>query len=873
MIDGMKLLKSIPIQGCRRRSRIQTALCSRLLVNSSTAIVQTLAIFGLSIVTATSVAAEETYIQKGNSLSEQGQHELAAAMYTAWIGSHIDDPQAYYSRGCCYYSLGQYAKAIADYNKALTLKTDDATIYNNRGSAYEKLGQFDKGIADFDRAIAIKPDYASAYNNRANCYKGLRQVDKAIADHDRAISLDPSSQIFYVNRGNFYTELGKVDKAISDFDKAIALKPDCVDAYYAYYNRGTFHSDRGQYDTAITDFDKAIALKPDYPIPYCSRGNSYSKRKQFDKAIIDYSRAIALKPDFAESYHNRGSSYNDLGQFDKAIIDFDKAVALKPDNPVSYYNRGNSYRSLNQLEKAIADYDRAITLKPDFPGAYINRGLSYKIRGQLDKAIADYNSAIALNPDDSNAYFNRGNSYKSLEQLDNAIADYSKAITLKSDFPDAYYNRGNSYKSLGQFDKAAADFDRTITYKPDHTFAYYNRGEALARQKKVTESFQDFEHTFPQNATNSYFYSSRAVAQFISGDKSKGIADIEKALALAGADAQAKKTAEKTRNEFLAQTSNVASTSQRTQQANEKPDSTDPPPGVSKDRPIGDKWALVIGISKFANPAYNLKFAAKDAKDFYNYLITEGNFKKNHVLLLLDENATQRNIKAAFGRMFLPAVARDGDLVAIYVSTHGTPASKDPGKRNYIVAYDTNAEELYETGIDMDDLSQRVKEGVHTDRVLIVMDTCYSGGGVPGARGVDACGNFDAAQIAQGFGNLVISSSSPNERSWESKVSANGVFTKYLLQSLRLTHGNVKNAFDKLKDDVGWEVQNAFNQPQHPMLGGEWAGKELILSAPASTSRPILNPELLKLINLQNATTNAANPSQKIQATPKNTHH
>jgi len=264
---------------------------------------------------------------------------------------------------------------------------------------------------------------------------------------------------------------------------------------------------------------------------------------------------------------------------------------------------------------------------------------------------------------------------------------------------------------------------------------------------------------------------------------------------------------------------------------------------------VKDKWALVIGISKFANPEYNLKFAAKDAQDFYNYLITDGHFQKDHVLLLLNERATRRNIMSAFGDKFLPAVSRDGDLVTIYISTHGTPASKDPGKRNFIIAYDTEAEALYETGVDMDELYRRVKEGVKTERALIVMDTCYSGAGVPGARGVDEGANFDASQLALGSGHLVMTSSSPSERSWESKVTANGVFTKYLIQNLKLTKGNVKNSFDKLKGDVGWEVQNAFNQSQNPQMGGEWKGKDLILNAMPTEPRPVLNPDLLKLMN------------------------
>lgn len=278
---------------------------------------------------------------------------------------------------------------------------------------------------------------------------------------------------------------------------------------------------------------------------------------------------------------------------------------------------------------------------------------------------------------------------------------------------------------------------------------------------------------------------------------------------------------------------------------------------------INDKWALVIGISKFANPQYNLKYAAKDAQDFYNYLVTDGKFKRDHVVLLLNEKATRRNIMAAFGDKFLPAVAREGDLVAIYVSTHGTPSAKDPGKRNFLVAYDTEADALYETGIDMDELSRRIREGVQTDRALIVLDTCYSGAGVPGSRAIGDVANFDAKQIAQGFGHLVISSSSPTERSWESKSSQNGVFTKYFIQNLKKYNGNVKNAYEKLSEDVDWEVKSTYNQKQHPQLGGNWEGEEMIFSAPASSPRTVLNPELIKLMNLQQPAASAPKATTK----------
>lgn len=264
------------------------------------------------------------------------------------------------------------------------------------------------------------------------------------------------------------------------------------------------------------------------------------------------------------------------------------------------------------------------------------------------------------------------------------------------------------------------------------------------------------------------------------------------------------------------------------------------------DSPVRDKWALVIGISKFANPSYNLKYAAKDAKDFCLYLLNEGNFKKDHVLLLLDEKATRKNIMTAFGDKFLPAVSEPDDLVVVFVSTHGTPSAQDKGGRNYIVAYDTDVSELYATGVDMDEIYRRVKEGVRTDRALIVMDTCYSGAGVPGSKGLHLSDNFDVNQIAQGCGHLVITSSSPNERSWESKVSRNGIFTKYLIEALKSKkQADLKETFQQMKEKVTWEVKSCYGQPQSPQLGGDWKGKGLVLSAPPSKPRTNFSTDLM----------------------------
>ncbi|MBI4534029.1 MAG: caspase family protein [Candidatus Melainabacteria bacterium] len=257
-------------------------------------------------------------------------------------------------------------------------------------------------------------------------------------------------------------------------------------------------------------------------------------------------------------------------------------------------------------------------------------------------------------------------------------------------------------------------------------------------------------------------------------------------------------------------------------------------------RPVKDKWALVVGISKFADPALNLKYPAKDAQDFYNYLIGEACFQPDHVKLLLNEEATRTRVLSVLGGKWLPRAAHPDDLVLIYLSTHGSPASLDVGGVNYLIAYDSDIDNLYATGIPMQDLARMIKGRVHSDRVVVILDACHSGAASPDTKGVYVSGNINAEEVVQGTGQLVISSSEPNQVSWESKEESNSVFTRHLIAGLR-SHGQttkLAEAFNFMKDKVQDEVLRQRGVLQTPVLKSKWEGDELILALSPVSPRP-----------------------------------
>ena len=266
-------------------------------------------------------------------------------------------------------------------------------------------------------------------------------------------------------------------------------------------------------------------------------------------------------------------------------------------------------------------------------------------------------------------------------------------------------------------------------------------------------------------------------------------------------------------------------------------------PAISQvDRPIKDKWALVIGISKFKDSSIpSLQYAAKDAVDFRDFLVKEGNFQQDHILLLTDENATYENIRTAIGDDWLPRRVAKDDLVLVFVSSHGSPKEIDIGKDNFLITHDTRRKKLFATGLRFEDLAATIKDRTGCDRIVLIFDACNSGAAEAGGKGMYRAGNFNINSLV-GEGQIVISSSDANQRSWESKRYKNGVFTHCLMNALKPVNGKqitIDEAFTKLKDKVEQEVRFDRLQEQTPVQKSKWKGKKLCLLAKPSQPRTL----------------------------------
>ncbi|HEY7493819.1 MAG TPA: caspase family protein [Candidatus Tectomicrobia bacterium] len=270
-------------------------------------------------------------------------------------------------------------------------------------------------------------------------------------------------------------------------------------------------------------------------------------------------------------------------------------------------------------------------------------------------------------------------------------------------------------------------------------------------------------------------------------------------------------------------------------------------PGVSPDTPPGPvqrKYALVVGVGQFQDTGINrLRYPAKDAEDFYKYLLSPsgGKFRPQDVTLLRDGQATRGAVLQALDR--IKAQAGPDDLVILYLSSHGTPPDKFGGV--HMITYDTVVkprEQVWQTSVNEEALRLFIQD-IRAKRLIIILDTCYSNGAyarVPGflpvggkSLGSDEDEGYGrsrqymaqrllgmkdlvvesparppaAAVGRQGWGKVLISASDAGERSWEFESLKNSVFTYYFLDGLNRHRGSVKAAFDYARPLVLNRVQ------------------------------------------------------------------
>ncbi|EKD92567.1 MAG: Polysaccharide deacetylase, partial [uncultured bacterium] len=154
----------------------------------------------------------------------------------------------------------------------------------------------------------------------------------------------------------------------------------------------------------------------------------------------------------------------------------------------------------------------------------------------------------------------------------------------------------------------------------------------------------------------------------------------------------------------------------------------------------GEVWAVIIGINQYRNLP-SLKYAVNDAREVYRYMIEVNRVPKDHIWLLLDEDATLDRIRSALGTQLRRKAGKE-DMVIVYLAGHGateqdTSSPDGDGLEKYILPHNADPKDLYASAIPMGEVS-RIFRRIISEKLVFLSDTCYSG--ASGGRTILASG-------------------------------------------------------------------------------------------------------------------------------------
>jgi hypothetical protein len=155
--------------------------------------------------------------------------------------------------------------------------------------------------------------------------------------------------------------------------------------------------------------------------------------------------------------------------------------------------------------------------------------------------------------------------------------------------------------------------------------------------------------------------------------------------------------------------------------------------GVRSLPPRINRHALIIGISRYADPATPSLPGARIDKESATQMAQAMQVPSSNIKYLQDEQATGNSIRAALQE--LTDKVQDGDRVFIHYSGHGTRYN-DPaagGCVEALLAYDGGSSGMI-TNREMASMLQTITN--KTDKLFVMYDACHSGGLVANAAAV-----------------------------------------------------------------------------------------------------------------------------------------
>jgi peptidoglycan/xylan/chitin deacetylase (PgdA/CDA1 family)/uncharacterized caspase-like protein len=196
-----------------------------------------------------------------------------------------------------------------------------------------------------------------------------------------------------------------------------------------------------------------------------------------------------------------------------------------------------------------------------------------------------------------------------------------------------------------------------------------------------------------------------------------------------------------------------------------------------------DSWAVVIGINRYDSWP-RLAYAVQDAQGIRDALVDTFGFDDDHVITLIDGEATKARILEVLGDE-LPSRVGPEDRVFVFYAGHGATRVLPSGaQRGFVVPVDGDAERLQSTAISMSVLDD-IQEGLSAKHVMFVMDACYSGVALTRSGGATGDPRRYLQEATRRRARQILTAGGADEQVADHGPGGHSIFTWTMLQGMQ----------------------------------------------------------------------------------------
>ncbi len=207
---------------------------------------------------------------------------------------------------------------------------------------------------------------------------------------------------------------------------------------------------------------------------------------------------------------------------------------------------------------------------------------------------------------------------------------------------------------------------------------------------------------------------------------------------------------------------------------------------------------VTMGVSKYADPQFDLNYAAKDASDLTNHFVTQHlPFSKVNSYHLENTEVTSAKLQEIKTKL---SASSEDDVVCLFFAGHGL---LDADLNYFLAAHDVNFQNPAEGGIPYE-LFEELVDGIPARKKLVMIDACHSG-------------EIDKDEVAWAE-NTEESNTETNEDIDFRAVTATGFKQVGLENSYEL----MKELFTDIRKSSGALIISSAGGTEYAMEGSDW---------------------------------------------------